>query len=104
MALAAKQQEAVDFIRNRILDAKYGHTKGSYEIKKFEVRQLDDCRRVFLVVETGLKGDEETFASILGRDYRHIMIGTSGGVELLNPKKKGRTINRGMFHVLHNLV
>jgi hypothetical protein len=40
----------------------------------------------------------------MARDSRHIMIGSSGGTELLNPKKKGRTINRGIWHVLHNLT
>lgn len=104
MALNSKQQAAADRIRERILDARYGHTKDSYEIKRFEIHQRADLQMAFLVVETGLKNDEGTAASILCRDYRHILLGVKGGVELLNPKRKGRTINRGMLNVLHNLV
>jgi hypothetical protein len=103
--LTKKQADVIEWIREHVLDRKYGHTAASYEIKKFEVTlPLSAKGRAFLVVTTGLIGDEDTLAEVLCRDYRHIMIGSSGGTELLNPKKKGRTINRGLFHVLNNLA
>lgn len=102
--ITAKQQARIDAFHERILDAKYGHTKASYEIKVFEVNQLDDCPLVFLTIETGRIGDEGTMASCLCRDRRLIAIGVNGGCRLLNPKRKGKTINKGMWHCLHNLA
>lgn len=103
--LTKKQTEVIEWVRGHVLDRKYGHTAASYEIKKFEVTlPLSAKGRAFLVVTTGLKNDEGTLAESLCRDHRHIMIGSSGGTELLNPKKKGRTINRGLFKVLNNLA
>lgn len=103
--LTAKQAKTVADIKAAILSSRYGCAAGSYEIKRFEVtlpREGSDL--AFLIVETGMRNDEGTLASVLCRDRRHIMIGPNGGTELLNPKKKGRTINRGLWHVLQNLV
>jgi hypothetical protein len=103
--LTAKQAKIVAHIKAEILNARYGRTAGSYEIKRFEVtlpREGSDL--AFLIVETGMRNDEGTLASMLCRDRRHVMIGPNGGTELLNAKKRGRTINRGLWHVLHNLV
>jgi len=100
----AKQAARVEAFRDQILKAKYGHTAASYEIKQFKVTEYDADTPIYLVCETGLIGDEGTAASILCRDYRLISIGVLGGCELMNPKVKGRTINRGMWHCLHNLT
>jgi hypothetical protein len=103
--LTKKQAEVIEWIREHVLDRKYGHTAASYEIKRFEVTLPQVAKgRAFLVVTTGMKNDEDTLAEALCRDYRHIMIGSSGGLELLNPKKKGRAINKGKFRVLNNLA
>ncbi len=103
--LTAKQAKVIEHIKARIMDVNYGHTAASYEIKRFEITlPQEDNGLAFLVVETGMKNDEGTLASCLCRDHRLIMIGQNGGTELLNPKKKGRTINRGLWHVLHNLT
>lgn len=103
--LTAKQARVIEQIKARIMDASYGHTADSYEIKRFEITlPQEDGGLAFLAVVTGMKNDEGTLASALCRDHRLIMIGQNGGTELLNPKKKGRTINRGLWHVLHNLT
>lgn len=103
--LTAKQAKIVAHIKAEILNVKHGCTAGSYEIKRFEVTlPREDSDLAFLFVETGMRNDEGTLASMLCRDRRHIMIGPNGGTELLNPKKKGRTINRGLSHVLWNPV
>ena len=102
--MTPKQQARIDQIKQILLARRYGSTAASYEIKRFEIQERDDSDLVFLAVESGLIGDEGTMAALLARDYRLIMVGPAGGVELLNPKKKGRTINRGLFHVLNNLV
>ncbi len=103
--LTAKQAKAIEYIKAKILDANYGHTATSYEIKKFEITlPQENNDQAYLMVETGMKNDEGTLASMLCRDHRLIAVGQNGGTELLNPKKKGRTINRGLWHVLHNLA
>jgi hypothetical protein len=103
--LTAKQAKIVADIRAVILTSRYGSAAGSYEIKRFDVTlPREDSDLAFLFVETGMRNDEGTLAAVLCRDRRHIMIGPNGGTELLNAKKKGRTINRGLWHVLHNLV
>lgn len=103
--LTAKQARVIQQIKTAILSVKYGYTESSYEIKRFEItlpKEGEDL--AFLVTETGRKNDEGTLASCICRDHRVIMIGRNGGTELLNPKKKGRTVNRGLWHVLHNPV
>lgn len=106
MELTDKQAKVIEQIKARILHANYGPS-ASYEIKRFEItlpKEGDDLALAFLITETGMKNDEGTLASCFCRDHRVIMIGRNGGTELLNPKKKGRTINRGLWHVLHNCV
>lgn len=74
--LTKKQAEVIEWIRANILARKYGHTAASYEIKKFEVMLPKSAKgRAFLVVTTGMIGDEDTPAEDLCRDYLHIMIG-----------------------------
>ena len=49
-----------------------------YEIKEWEVVEYDSF--ISVVVETGLKGDEGTWASIIARDRAHLFVGTHGGI------------------------
>ena len=105
MSVNAKQQKTIDYLIANVLTEQYGSTAASYEIKFTKVNSSPICDDfVSLTIETGMIGDEGTAASILCRTYRHIFIGVAGGCELANPLKKGRTINRGVWHCLHNLV
>lgn len=101
--MTEQQAKTIEHIRESVLRRRYGHTQASYEIKQFEISTLPDCDLVFLVVETGLKGDEGTMASVLCRDHRHIKIGVRGGCELLNSTSP-RTQSKGIFNVLNNLT
>ena len=64
----------------------YGSTKDSYEIKKFDVRVtesdvLKNYKFVSVAIETGLKNDEGTMASLLARERALIFIGKNGGMK-----------------------
>ncbi len=71
--LTEKQAEVIEWIRANVLGRKYGHTAPRYEIKKFEVR-LPAKGRAYLVIITGMIGDEDMPAEDFCRDYSHIMI------------------------------
>lgn len=103
--LTTKQTAAIELIRSRILSVRYGHTAAKFEIKRFEITMPKSEKGLaFVFVECGMIGDEGTLAERVCRDRRHIMVGRNGGTELLNPRKKGRTINRGLWKVLQNLA
>lgn len=66
----------------------YGHGKGTYEIKQYDV---DDCKYfISVVLEVGMVGDEDTLASILCRSRVHLFIGKRGGITY-PVCKKGKT-------------
>lgn len=95
------QQRLVDYLPGRILEA---HTYGdadNYEIKRLDVTD-HDWGMTSIVIEVGRKGDEGTVGSIICRDYRHIFIGRSGGLQLVNAKHKAKS--RGRFNVVHGLT
>jgi len=98
--MKAKQAQTLEALKKRIMER--NACWGSTEVKKLEVSDEGDL--VFLVMVVGAPGDEGTFAAIFARDYRHIMIKRGGGCQLLNPKAKGATRNRGIFHCVHNLT
>lgn len=76
------QSAKVDFLRNNFAP------EGGYEFKRNEVVHLDGCGIVFLYLETGLIGDEDTMASVFARDRRQFKIGPRGGVESINKNFK----------------
>ena len=99
--MTPKQTKTIEVLKNQI-ESRNART-GKADLKQFEIVE-SDTGLVFVVISFGLPKDEGTLASLLCRDYRHIKIGTQGGCELLNPKRKGHTINRGIFHCVHNLT
>lgn len=103
------QEKAVEFVKGNILQKLYSSTSDAYEIKKFEVTEHNhktfrgkEKTLVFIIVETGLKGDEKTMASIFAREYRHLLIKERGGVELLNAKKSSQ--KHGWFNAYYALT
>ena len=89
---------------------------GNYEIKEVELKILESeiepiviggkviakgSRRFFgsFSIRAGMVDDEGTLAQAFCRDYRHIMIGERGGLELMNAKKKSES--RGRFYAVH---
>lgn len=69
------QETAVKRIRHLTDGLLFGD---NFEIKEWEV---EDCGSfVAVTVETGLKNDKGTMASILCRDRAHLFIGKRGGI------------------------
>lgn len=81
-------------------EANEGGTR--YECKSLRVSQFNGSRLVFLNIEVGMIGDENTMASIFCRDSRLISIGPRGALELLNAKLKKNS--RGWFWTIHGLT
>lgn len=59
-----------------------------YEVKRKEVDEVTE-NIVSLFIQTGLKGDEGTMASILCRDTVHLFIGKKGGVSCYVTARSG---------------
>ncbi len=104
------QQQLVQKVKESILLKHYGETfKDNYEIKTFEVTETHfssyrgkEKTLVFIIVETGMKGDEGTMAAVFARTRRHLLIKERGGVELLNAKVKSK--KHGWFNAYHALT
>lgn len=73
------QQNKIDMIRKQAENL-HGDFSKNYEIKQWEVEEYDTF--VSLVVEVGIIGDENTYASIYARDRLHVFIGKKGGVTI----------------------
>lgn len=72
------------------------------EVKQFTMTHHKGQKATYVLIETGLIGDEGSAASIFCRDYRHIVIKKNGGLTLLNPKRKRESL--GFFHCVHSLT
>lgn len=72
------------------------------EVKQFTMCHHKGMKTTYVVIETGLIGDEGSAASIFCRDYRHIAIGKNGGLTLMNPKRKRESL--GFFNCVHSLT
>lgn len=67
-----------------------------HEVKRWEI---EDCTYfVSLLVETGLKGDEGTYAEIFARNTAHLFIGKRGGVTFPVWNAKTQHQVRRAFH------
>ena len=77
--MTKSQLDKINIIR---LQAKnlHGENSKNYEIKKWELEEYDTF--ISLVVEVGMIGDENTYASIYCRDRLHVFIGKKGGVTI----------------------
>ena len=69
----------------------------NYEIKRFETEEFQYF--VSLTVETGMKGDDGTLASVFCRKHRHGFIGKRGGVSIVNDN--GKVIRCSVFDFLN---
>ena len=70
-----------------------------YEIKKFEINPLEYGSELLeLYIETGLKNDENTMASVFCRKVRQIFLGPNGGMKAYRPKTGGKL--RGFHEVM----
>lgn len=108
-----KQEQIIERLKTAILlHDGLGQTHvDRYEYKKFEVEEKYNL--VFLLTEVGSKTDEGTWASLLCRTRRHILVGKKGGVRLLNAvsyhhgKKHSvhsKKTPQGWFQVIHSLT
>ena len=71
------QRNKINMIRSQAVNL-HGDFSKNYEIKQWEVEEYETF--VSLVVEVGMIGDENTYASIYCRDRLHVFIGKRGGV------------------------
>lgn len=85
------QERKIEVLKNMAIDTLFhGSDKSKYEFKRFEVKPIDGCDIVSLIIETGLVGDEGTMASIFARDYCQLFIGTKGGVTYYPSHRVGK--------------
>lgn len=91
------QDKAIECVRDALLEKNGRYSDREQVLKKFEVTDMD-WGSVSLVIEVGSEGDEGTLGSIFCRDYRHIFIGRSGGLKLVNAKAKSKS--RGFHNVV----
>lgn len=85
------------------------HAKGEidnadgYEVKRFDITEPENKGgAMFVLVETGMVGDEGTLAAIFARETRHIMVTKGGGTRLLNAADKRHS--RGLWNCCHRLT
>ena len=108
--LTQAQIKTITFIATHMIKAHMSipEYQSEYEFKKFEVEQHQWANvitptklntMVYVIAETGRKGDEGTMAAVYARNYRVFAIGRCGGVKLVNAKTKARS--RGRFNALH---
>lgn len=95
--LTAAQDKAVELLRKKLLTYYGDEYAAKYEYKTFEVRNTSGFVTVYAIV--GRIGDEGTYGAIIGRDTRHVMIGTSGGLKLLNAKDPKQA--KGLHNVMY---
>lgn len=74
-----KQERAIKMLERRAREELFfGSDKDRYEIKTLDVKENEYF--VSVVIETGLKDDEGTMASIICRDRAHVFVGKRGGI------------------------
>ena len=59
------------------------------EIKQFEIRECG--KKLSVMVEVGMPGDEGTMASVLCRDRCHVFVGIRGGMRTYRRGHKRQT-------------
>lgn len=101
--MTKSQERTIENIKSRYLEAMHGHTADDYEIKVFETKELYRGK-ISLVVESGLKGDEGTMASVFCRNRIHIFIGVRGGITYYNNKgtTKRPTRRTSLFSIYYD--
>ena len=77
--MTKSQKDKIDMIRQQAVNL-HGDFSKNYEIKQWVIEEYDTF--VSLVVEVGMIGDENTYASIYGRDRLHVFIGKKGGATI----------------------
>ena len=77
--MTKSQLDKINMIRNQAENL-HGEYSKNYEIKDWNIEEFDTF--ISLIVEVGMIGDENTYASIYGRDRLHVFIGKKGGVTI----------------------
>lgn len=83
------QERKLEMVRNQFKSLWL--LSDSYEVKKEEITE-SDFGTIYFFIESGMKNDEGTFASIFCRDSIHISIGVRGG---LTDLRTGKSISSG---------
>lgn len=64
----------------------------NYEVKEFTIQDYEFF--VSVAIETGIKNDEGTYASIIARERVHIFVGKRGGITYPVHTNKGQVQRR----------
>ena len=85
--MTKSQEMKVNMIRKQAENLHHSYSS-DYEIKQWEVEENEYF--VSVIVEVGLKNDEDSLASILCRDRLQVFIGKKGGatIPVYNSKTK----------------
>lgn len=103
--MTESQQKAINNIKKSIPEFDFYNDSDNYEIKEWNIKELDFGGLVTVSVTTGLKNDEGTKAETYCRKHRYIFIGSRGGIQAtghytLNGKRKDRKC-KGLFDVMN---
>lgn len=79
--MTPSQEKAIESLKQR-----FPLYSDLYEVKDDRVDVIEDCGVIFFFWETGLIGDEDTMASVYGRNRHWFKIGKRGHVESYNGK------------------
>ena len=83
------QERSIEKIRELAQELLLGE---NYEIKEFTINENEYFASV--VVETGMKNDEGTYAQIFARERAHLFIGKRGGITYPVTTKSGKWVRR----------
>lgn len=83
--MTVAQQRTLDEIKNRIEYFDFYGKPDQYEIKKFEVKELENGD-VWVSFTTGMRDDEGTLGQVYCRKHRFTMIGKRGGLYVYEGK------------------
>ena len=81
-----KAQERKIATLKKLAEENLFYSKNEYEFKRFDVKAIDGCNTVSVVIETGLVGDEGTAAQYYAREYGMFFVGPKGGIHYYSKK------------------
>ena len=80
------QERTLKEIKNRIPYFDFYGSPDEYEVKEWKEWEPDCTGQFMVTFETGMKGDEGTYAAIFCRKSRTFWVGVRGGVYVMNSK------------------
>lgn len=93
--LSDMNQKQVNVMKQILLDIPRFdfHNSDDFEVKELQMK-MTPFNEVYVVLVTGMIGDEGTLASTLGRKRRTFWIGNRGGLRRMNSKYNTTSVSR----------